>query len=170
MGRGPIYILCVLLLAAAWALDIFSPQALVVAILLSVQIALSSITLDRRFTLVLVLVALVADGSAAWYNAYQDHYRWNPVALADRLLAALSIALVGFLSVTAQRQALHAGELAERQSRSEVVRDLIYALSHDLRTPLTAARMTMRQALEGQYGELPEQYREILIRSIASND
>lgn len=54
--------------------------------------------------------------------------------------------------------------------RSKVIRDLVYALSHDLRTPLTAAAMTMRQALDGVYGPLPEKYREILQRSIASND
>jgi signal transduction histidine kinase len=50
------------------------------------------------------------------------------------------------------------------------MRDLIYTLAHDLRTPLTAARMTLRQALGGAYGELPGEYRDILERSIASNE
>ncbi|HTV72319.1 MAG TPA: HAMP domain-containing sensor histidine kinase [Candidatus Acidoferrales bacterium] len=54
--------------------------------------------------------------------------------------------------------------------RSDVIRDIIYALSHDLRTPLAAAGMTMRQAIEGRYGELPAAYREILERSVQSND
>jgi signal transduction histidine kinase len=54
--------------------------------------------------------------------------------------------------------------------RGEVIRDLVYALSHDLRTPLTAAAMTMQQALDGSYGPLPEAYREILRRSIGAND
>jgi signal transduction histidine kinase len=54
--------------------------------------------------------------------------------------------------------------------RSDVIRDIVYALSHDLRTPLAAAGMTMRQAIEGRYGELPEAYREILERSVQSND
>lgn len=54
--------------------------------------------------------------------------------------------------------------------RGEVIRDLVYALSHDLRTPLSAAAMTMQQALDGTYGPLPEKYREILARSVASND
>jgi signal transduction histidine kinase len=72
-------------------------------------------------------------------------------------------------------------ELAERNEelaranaslveRSDVIRDIVYALSHDLRTPLAAAGMTMRQAIEGRYGELPEAYREILDRSVQSND
>ncbi len=60
--------------------------------------------------------------------------------------------------------------MAERHKRSEMLRDLIYALSHDLRTPLTAARMTMLQALEGAYGELPVQYGEILRRAIEPNE
>ena len=65
-------------------------------------------------------------------------------------------------------------QLAERndalRERGDVIRDIVYALSHDLRTPLGAARMTMRQALEGAYGELPVAYREILERTIASNE
>jgi signal transduction histidine kinase len=65
-------------------------------------------------------------------------------------------------------------ELARRNTalaeRNEVIRDIVYALSHDLRTPLEAANMTMRQALEGRYGELPSAYHEILERSVQSND
>ena len=170
MKARSVWVLCIVLLIAAWLIDIVSPQSFVVAILLSVPIALSSVTLNRRFTFWLVIAALAADASAGWYNAFQDHYRWDPIALGDRLLAGLSIVLVGFLSLRSQQEALHAGELAERHARAEVLRDLVYALSHDLRTPLTAARMTMRQALNGEYGELPAQYREILSRSIASNE
>lgn len=166
----PVQVLCILLLAAAWAIDIISPQLFVVAILLTIPIALSSISLNQRFTYVLIALALIANASAGWYNSYQDYYHYDPIAIGDRLLAALSIALVGVLSIKAQQAAMHAGELAERQARSEVMRDLVYALSHDLRTPLTAAKMTMEQALEGRYGALPEAYREILERSITSNE
>ena len=58
-------------------------------------------------------------------------------------------------------------ELAER---SDVIRDIVYALAHDLRTPLAAAHVTMNQALSGAYGELPEGYREILKTALAAND
>jgi signal transduction histidine kinase len=65
-------------------------------------------------------------------------------------------------------------ELARRNSalaeRNEVIRDIVYALSHDLRTPLEAANVTTRQALEGRYGDLPEAYCRILERSVQSND
>jgi signal transduction histidine kinase len=54
--------------------------------------------------------------------------------------------------------------------RSDVIRDIVYALSHDLRTPLTAAGMTMRQALAGAFGVLPPAYAEILRRTVAAND
>jgi signal transduction histidine kinase len=55
------------------------------------------------------------------------------------------------------------------EERSLVIRDIVYALSHDLRTPLAAAAMTLQQALEGKYGSLPERYQDILRRSIESN-
>lgn len=166
----PVQVLCILLLVAAWGIDIVSPQLFVVAILLTIPIALSSISLNQRFTYILIALALVANVSAGWYNSSQDHFRMDPIALGDRFLAALSIVLVGLLTIKAQQAAMHAGELAERQARNDVMRDLVYALSHDLRTPLTAAKMTMEQALEGRYGALPEAYREILQRSITSNE
>jgi signal transduction histidine kinase len=54
--------------------------------------------------------------------------------------------------------------------RGDVIREIVYALSHDLRTPLAAAAMTLRQAVDGQFGALPDPYRDILRRSIESND
>jgi signal transduction histidine kinase len=55
------------------------------------------------------------------------------------------------------------------QERSAVIRDIVYALAHDLRTPLVAADVTMTQALAGAYGELPERYRGVLQTSVAAN-
>lgn len=160
---------CTVMLAAIWALDLVSPQLFVVAILLTAPVALSGIALRPGFTVGLLAVALAADGSAGWYNAYHDG-RWQAVAVGDRLLAAFAIVLVGVLTVSVQRAALRAAALAEQSTRSEAIRDVIYAVSHDLRTPIMAARMTMRQALGGEYGALPDPYREILKRSIASNE
>jgi signal transduction histidine kinase len=54
--------------------------------------------------------------------------------------------------------------------RGEVIRDIVYALAHDLRTPLAAIDVTMKQALSGAYGELPEKYLPILRTSLVSND
>lgn len=58
---------------------------------------------------------------------------------------------------------------AALEDRSRVIRDIVYALAHDLRTPLSAANATMQQALDGAYGELPEPYCEVLRTSLASN-
>jgi len=162
--------LCGVLLLVVWAVDLISPQLFVVAILLTGPIALSTLTGDTRFTVRLIVFALIADLSTAWYNAYLDRFHWNALAVGDRLLAALAILLVGTVSVYAQQAVRRARDLAERHARSEVMRDLIYALSHDLRTPLAAAGMTMRQALSGAYGDLPPEYRDILNRSVASNE
>lgn len=176
-GRGQVHVMrvlpvqagCTVMLAAIWALDLVSPQLFVVAILLTAPVALSGIALRPNFTLGLLAAALVADGSAGWFNAYHDG-RWQTLAVGDRLLAAFAIVLVGALTVTVQRAVLRTAVLAERNTRSEAIRDVIYAVSHDLRTPIMAARMTMRQALGGEYGALPDPYREILKRSIASNE
>jgi signal transduction histidine kinase len=58
----------------------------------------------------------------------------------------------------------------ELADRSDVIRDIVYALAHDLRTPLTAAHVSMTQAIDGAYGELPERYRSLLRTALAAND
>ena len=63
--------------------------------------------------------------------------------------------------IAAQRDAL--------EGRNRVIRDIVYALAHDLRTPLSATNMTMQQALEGAYGQLPEAYKNVLRSSLSSN-
>ena len=58
-------------------------------------------------------------------------------------------------------------QLAER---GELLRDLIYAFSHDLRTPLLANAMNMNAALRGAYGELPPDYRATLENGLQANE
>lgn len=58
-------------------------------------------------------------------------------------------------------------QLAER---GEVLRDLVYAFSHDLRTPLLANAMNMRAALRGAFGPLPEEYRHTLQNGLEANE
>jgi signal transduction histidine kinase len=78
------------------------------------------------------------------------------------------------LAVDALGQARLFGELAERNDalveRQDVIRDLVYALSHDVRTPLAALSMTLRQAADGAYGTLPERYANVLRDSRVSID
>jgi signal transduction histidine kinase len=167
-GRVSIPIACWTLLAIVWVTDLFSPQLLVVAILLSAPVALSVASSNVSLTWQLVICALVADASAGWYNTLHEHFQ--PIAVGDRALAGLAIVVVGAVTIRAVQQSQKAAEFAQRNARSELMRDLIYALAHDLRTPLTAARMTLRQALGGAYGVLPDEYRDILQRSIASNE
>jgi signal transduction histidine kinase len=344
-------LLCYALLAAAWIVDMLTPQLFVAAILLNGPIALSSLTLRGRLTAQLVVAAEIANLVAGYVNGVQAGYRWDGIAIGDRVLSAASFVLVGYLSVKAQEYAREAGvssgrmrqfqfekmlrestrrvretlnldlvrrailreaipllgasaamlivrdspvdfpltieqkrgepdaslerralpteiaslaarardhsnpirltgddplgrltlaalasrealaasirtspagadyllvalasaetdfvpdalpamqafseqagialeqsrlftQLGERNDeiarqkdelaeRSDVIRDIVYALAHDLRTPLTAADVTIKQALEGAYGQLPERYAAILRSTLAAND
>ncbi|PTA69178.1 sensor histidine kinase [Deinococcus arcticus] len=58
---------------------------------------------------------------------------------------------------------------AQLQARGEVLQDLVYAFSHDLRTPLMANAVNMRAALRGAYGPLPEAYRATLHNGLDAN-
>jgi signal transduction histidine kinase len=109
---------CVVLLVAAWALDLLTPQLFVAAILLNVPIALSSLALDFRFTQVLVVLALFADVSAGYENGAVAGHHWDALAVSNRLISAFSFLLVGLLAIATQRSAARAGELSARQERA----------------------------------------------------
>ncbi len=55
------------------------------------------------------------------------------------------------------------------EHRNTVIRDLVYAFSHDLRTPLLANGMNMKLALEGAFGDLPTPYLRSLENGLAAN-
>ncbi|ADV67239.1 sensor histidine kinase [Deinococcus maricopensis] len=69
--------------------------------------------------------------------------------------------------------ALLAQVRAEREGaerRGAVIRDLVYAFSHDLRTPILANLMSARLALAGAYGPLGDTYRAALGSSVQANE
>jgi signal transduction histidine kinase len=78
------------------------------------------------------------------------------------------------LALDALAQAALFDELAERNAtlaeRQAVIRDLVDAISHDVRTPLAALAMTLRQAADGAYGALPDAYAAVLRDSLVSID
>ncbi len=80
---------------------------------------------------------------------------------------ALAQAELFVQNVEQSAELVRRSQLAEE--RSGVIRDLVYALAHDLRTPLAAADVTMRQADRGAFGVLPEEYRKVLATSLESN-
>ncbi|WP_407538576.1 HAMP domain-containing sensor histidine kinase [Deinococcus radiomollis] len=64
-------------------------------------------------------------------------------------------------------------ELQDNHARLErhngVIRELVYAFSHDLRTPLMANAMSMQNALKGAYGPLPDDYCQTLRNGLDAN-
>jgi signal transduction histidine kinase len=84
--------------------------------------------------------------------------------------AAIALEQAHLFTQLGERNDEIARQKDELTERSDVIRDIVYALAHDLRTPLAAAHVTMGQALSGAYGELPERYRSILRTALAAND
>jgi signal transduction histidine kinase len=88
----------------------------------------------------------------------------SAASLLDGLLPSLH-ALVERIELLADLER----ERTEVQRRADVIRDLVYAFSHDMRTPMVANAMSMRLALDGTYGELSSEYRESLEHGLAAN-
>jgi signal transduction histidine kinase len=149
VAAGPVRIACIALLAGAFVLDLVTPQLFVAAILLNAPIALSTLTVDRRFTQVLVVAALVANVTAGYVNGMQDGAQWNAIAIGDRVISALSFILVGVLSVAGGDASRRAGEAAEREQRIARERDLARA-GDEVRRSVNGdliARAIVREAL-----------------------
>ena len=111
-------------------------------------------------------------GETALVLAWDEHQphaqeREEVQVFADNLSVALAQAKL-FVRLAAQNEEI-ARSKDELQKRNDVIRDLVYALAHDLRTPLVAADVTMHQALDGEYGDLPDPYVRVLRTSLASN-
>lgn len=117
------------LLAAAFVIDVATPQSLVVAILFDVPIALAALAVSRRLTTVLVVLSLAADALAGYINGVQEGYHWDAIGIGDRLLAALSIVLVGYLSIVVQERARRAGISAAQEQRAR--REAVLASAAD---------------------------------------
>ena len=58
----------------------------------------------------------------------------------------------------------------ELERRNGVIRDLVYAFSHDLRTPLIANAMNMRLALDGAFGALSPEFERTLENGLSANE
>jgi signal transduction histidine kinase len=84
--------------------------------------------------------------------------------------AELALEQAWLFSQLGERNDEIARQKDELADRGDIIRDIVYALAHDLRTPLSAAHVTMTQALAGAYGELPERYRTILRTALGAND
>ncbi len=142
--------LCYALLVAAAIVDLLTPQLFVAAILLNGPIALSSLALRGRLTAQLVVAAEIANLAAGYINGVQAGFRWDGIAIGDRILSAASFVLVGYLSVKTQEYAREAGASAGRmrqvrfeQTLREATRRIRETLNLDL-----VRRAILRESLE----------------------
>lgn len=117
-------VICYGLLGALWVLDLFTPQLFVAAILFNGPIALSSTTLRSTLTARLVALSEVANAVSGYVNGVQSGYRWDLIAIGDRLLLAASFVLVGYLSIKTQEYAREAGASAGRARQVAIERAL----------------------------------------------
>jgi signal transduction histidine kinase len=117
-------LLCYGLLVAAWIVDLLTPQLFIAAILFNGPIALSSLALQSRLTRNLIIAAEIANVVAGYVNGVQAGYRWDVIAVGDRLLLAASFVLVGYLSVKTQEYAREAGVSAGRMRQVEIEKAL----------------------------------------------
>jgi signal transduction histidine kinase len=122
-------LLCYALLIALSIVDLVTPQSFVAAILFNGPIALSGLALRPRLTLWLSILAQLLNLVAGYVDGSREGFRWDGIAVGDRLLAAASFTLVAYLTILAQRLAREAGESSGRARQVAVERTLRAATS-----------------------------------------
>ena len=109
---------CVLALLVAFVIDILTPQLFVAAILLDIPIVLSSLGGSARFRIALVIAALACNAIAGYVNGVQAGHHWDAIGIGDRMLAALSIVRVGYLSSAVMENSERAGRASSQELRA----------------------------------------------------
>ena len=124
-----------LFLAAGLFLDLATTQDLVIAIVYNVPIAFAGLANSRRLTVVMVVLALLANVGAGYANALAVGGA-DTAALLNRGIAALSFLLVGYLTWALRRASsrLTAAALgSDRAAREHTAHDIVYELGGPLR-------------------------------------
>ncbi|HEX4012934.1 MAG TPA: HAMP domain-containing sensor histidine kinase [Candidatus Cybelea sp.] len=93
-----------------------------------------------------------------------------PVVRAFAQQAGMALGQAALFTQLGEQSEENVRQKNELADRGDVIRDIVSALAHDLRTPLTAAHVTMSQALNGAYGVLPDRYQSIVRTALAAND
>ena len=119
---------CGALLVGGLVVDLNTDQALVVAIIYNIPIALAGVLLSQRMTVAAVALALLANLAAAFDNAHLND-GFDRITVANRLLVALTFLIVGGLSLLFEQTSEEVEELHD-------VEDLI-ARERDIRHLLT---------------------------------
>ncbi|GEM88286.1 sensor histidine kinase [Meiothermus granaticius] len=134
-----------LLIGGVFLADVMTPQALVVAILYNVPIALTALAFSPRFTATMTFLALLANLGAGILNAQQGG-GLDATAILNRSLTALSFFLVALLSLQAAQSSGRLAEVRLEERRTKRERQL-RQLVEDLSGPLTPAELLERSAL-----------------------
>lgn len=127
--------------------------------------------LDAEHARTLAFVRISGGGESVVLLLFAQNFRRGTERVLQAFAAGAAVALEQawlFMQLGYRNEQI-AAQKAALENRSRVIRDIVYALAHDLRTPLSAANATMQQALDGAYGDLPHAYREVLHTALASN-
>lgn len=125
--------LTLLLSLGVFLLDALTPQRLVVSILQDVPIALTGLTLRRRFTVLMMLLGILSNILAEAINVHSEG-AVSPIAIANRFFSVISFLLVGILAMKIQDHALEAGKVlseTRRAARDRMARELLEELSRE---------------------------------------
>jgi two-component system, NarL family, sensor kinase len=139
-------------------LEFLTPSAFIFGYLYTVPILLASARLPRSRTIIITAIAVLFTLLNLWFPVLQVDIS----TIADRVIAALSLLAVGYLSdrnryyqeaIVQQRSQLQASE-----KLMQLREDFTSTLTHDLKTPLLGAIETLNAFQQERFGVvLPEQ-------------
>ena len=171
-------------LVLVYVCDAMTPPELSLEVGYEVPVAIAALTSQRASVIRVAIAAASANIFGYVTDSMQSGLDW--IGFQNRLIAFASLTLVCALSIVVQTAAASRARMEEQRraldlerelsleidrrgrvldERQDAIAELVEAIAHDVRTPLEALSLTLNQALRGQYGELPDAYREVASES-----
>lgn len=167
-ARWTIIVVTFILIAA---FDFSTPPEFVPAYLYAFPILVSVSFLQARIAKTLLALAIIA---TLLNLAFPKNVLDLPSVLFNRSLAALSILISAFFMLRYIQYQAHVQEqemlLETERNLAKVREDLIATLTHDLKTPMLGEQKTLTYFLDGTFGSISEEQKEILGALQRTND
>lgn len=100
------------LIAAAFLVDLVTPEALNAEVFYAVPVVLAAFSPSRKLTYRLVLLAILADELSAIIDAALAGFHWDVIGIENRFLSLISLASVAALTLAVQGAAARIGSLS----------------------------------------------------------
>lgn len=167
-SRDQLFIIC--LTFGIFIIDLLTPVEYILGYFYTIPILVTRRSLNRSASLVIIISTAILTLLNIWFPSHASiHFS----TIINRVMVVFALIVTGILS---DRNAIYASAIAQQQAKLEAHNKLVSlredfagTLTHDLKTPLLGAIVTLEAFQKGQFGEISGNQQKILATMIRSH-